>query len=210
MPMDCNHQSEVLLRRAGEGDRFALDEIFRLHRARLRRMVQLRLDRKLRDRIDASDVIQETYLEAWQRLPAYMEKRDMPLFLWLRFLTGQKIIDLHRHHCGVQKRDPGREVRLHRGPLPGASSEALAHQLMGRATAPSRAARRAEARQFLHEAIEGMDAAEREILALRHFEQLTCSEAAFELGIESAAASKRYVRALAKLRTILESVSGLR
>ena len=199
-----------LLRRAEGGDRDAMGEIFALHRTRLRRMVDLRLDRRLRDRVDASDVIQEASLEAWRRLPKFLEKRDMPLFLWLRFLTGQKILELHRHHVGAQKRDARREVRLHRRPLPGASSEALAHQLMGRRTAPSLAARRAEARILLQQALDGMDPADREILSLRHFEQLSNGEAAAELGLDESAASKRYTRALRKLRRILDVVPGMR
>ena len=114
------------------------------HRERLRRMVALRLDQRLHGRIDASDVIQEAYLEAWHRLPEYLRQPTMPFFLWLRFLTGQKVLALHRHHLRREMRDAGREVSLYRGALPEASSAALAAQLMGHDTRPSEAALRVE------------------------------------------------------------------
>ena len=171
-------------------------------------MVALRLDRRLQGRVDASDVIQEAFLEASTRLPDYLRQPDMPFFLWLRFLTGQKVMELHRRHLGAQMRDAGREISLYRGSLPEASSVALAAQLLGHDTRPSEAAIRAERKIRLQEALNSMDPLDREVLALRHFEQLTRAETAQVLGIEEAAAAKRYVRALKRLKEILAGMPG--
>ena len=203
-----SEETRTLLRRAREGDRQVQEELFSRHRERLRRMVRLRLDTRLRARIDASDVIQDTYLEACRRLDAYLRDPKMPFFLWLRFLTGQRVAALHRHHLGAQRRDARQEVRLFGGALPEATSVALAHQLMGRLTAPSKAAARVETKLRLEKALNSMDAMDREVLTLRHFEQLTNAETADELGIEESTASKRYVRALKKLTQILSSMPG--
>jgi RNA polymerase sigma-70 factor (ECF subfamily) len=171
-------------------------------------MIALRLDQRLQGRIDASDVIQEAYLEAWARLEDYLRQPTMPFFLWLRFLTGQKLVELHRHHLGAQMRDAGREVSLCRGSLPATSSAALAAQLLGRDTRPSEAAVRAERKIRLQDALNTMEPMDREVLALRHFEQLTTPEVAQVLGIKEAAASKRYLRALKRLKEILNSMPG--
>jgi RNA polymerase sigma-70 factor (ECF subfamily) len=171
-------------------------------------MVALRLDPRLHGRIDPSDVIQETYLEASARLAEYMQKPTMPFFLWLRFLAGQKLVTLHRHHLGRQMRDASREVSLYRGRLPGTTSAALAAQLLGHETRPSEAAVRAELKIRLQEALNSMDPLDREVLALRHFEQLSWAETAHTMGISEGAASKRYIRALGRLKTILSDLPG--
>src|SRR5690606_33713588 len=180
-----------------------LDRLFSRHRERLRRMVQLRLARQLRGRIDASDVIQEAFLEASVRLSDYLETPSMPFFLWLRFITRQKLAALHRHHLGVKARDPRREIAIYDGALPEATSEALAAQLLGRSSTPSEAAVRREMQVRLQEALNCLDPLEREILALRHFERLSNAETARELAISESAASKRYIRSLARLKGIL-------
>jgi RNA polymerase sigma-70 factor, ECF subfamily len=205
---DESEEVAGLVSRAGHGDRTAVDELFARHRDRLTRMVRMRLDRRVQGRVDASDVIQETYVEALERFSEYLRERKLPFFLWLRFLAGQKVIQLHRHHLGAQRRDPRQEVRLHGGPLPAATSVALAQQLLGSYTGPSEAAARAELRLRLEEALNAMEPVDREILALRHFEQLTNAEAAQELGLEEAAASKRYVRALRRLKGVLAGAEG--
>src|SRR6516164_10830849 len=132
-----------LLRRAACGDERALAALFTHHRERLRRMVRLRLDRRLYGRIDPSDVLQEAYIDFARRFPEYAAHPALPFYLWLRALTGQKLIDLHRHHLGVKMRDAGQEVSLYRGALPQASSVSLAAQLLGRLTTASQAAIRA-------------------------------------------------------------------
>src|SRR6516225_276873 len=138
-----NDPSELLRRIAG-GDSAAAAELFAVYRDRLRLMVRLRLDRRLHGRLDPSDVLQETYLDLAKRFPEYAAQPTLPFFLWLRWLTGQKLIDLHRHHLGTKMRDAGQEVSLYRGALPQASSESLAAQLLGKLTSPSQAAIRAE------------------------------------------------------------------
>src|SRR5690349_7866134 len=118
--------TEQLLQRAQQGDQAAWEELFGRHRLRLRRMVALRLDRRLQGRIDASDVIQEAHLEAIARFREYLKSPRMPFFLWLRLIVGQQLKILHRRHLGVKARDAVREVSIHRGAQPEASSEALA------------------------------------------------------------------------------------
>jgi RNA polymerase sigma-70 factor (ECF subfamily) len=154
-------------------------------------------------RVDPSDVIQEAYLEICQKLAEYLRDPQMPFFLWLRLLTGQKLALAHRQHLGVHARNAGREVSLYRGALPEASSAALAAQLMGKLTSPSQAAQKAELKLRVQEALNGMDAIDREVLTLRHFEHLSNSETALVLGISEPAACNRYVRALERLRGIL-------
>jgi RNA polymerase sigma-70 factor (ECF subfamily) len=132
----------------------------------------------------------------------------MPFFLWLRFLTGQKLVTLHRHHLGCQMRDAGREVALYRGRLPETSSAALAAQLLGREVRPSEAAIRAELKVRLQEALNRMDAIDREVLALRHFEQLSLAETAQVLGLTESGASRRHLRALKRLKEVLSALPG--
>src|ERR671936_863171 len=139
-------ETDRLLQCVAQGDSHELGLLLERHRKRLRRLVTLRLDRRLQGRIDASDVIQEAFLEASARLADYLRNPSMPFFLWLRFLTGQKLVTLHRHHLGVQMRDAGQQVALDHGPFPEASSAALAAQLLGHDTRPSEEAIRAEMR----------------------------------------------------------------
>jgi RNA polymerase sigma-70 factor (ECF subfamily) len=132
----------------------------------------------------------------------------MPFFLWLRFLTGQQLLMVHRRHLGAKIRDVGQEVSLYRGALPQASSVSLAAQLLGRITSPSLAAVRAEMQLKLQEVLNGMDPLDREVLTLRHFEALNNGETAAVLGIQKAAASNRYVRALRRLKEVLSTMPG--
>jgi RNA polymerase sigma-70 factor (ECF subfamily) len=171
-------------------------------------MVALRLDARLHGRIDPSDVIQETYLEASARLAEYLRNPSMPFFLWLRFLAGQKLVTLHRHHLGRQMRAAGREVSLYRGRSPEASSATLAAELLGHEIRPSEAAIRAELKVRVQEALDGMDPLDREILALRHFEQLTLAETAQVLKITESGACRRHMRALKRLKEILSDLPG--
>jgi RNA polymerase sigma-70 factor (ECF subfamily) len=207
--MDNNSTDTTrLLERARAGDPNALAQIFAEYRDRLRRMVELRLDRRLQARIDASDVIQDAYLEVAQRLDAYLQDPKLPLFLWLRLVVGERLITLHRHHLGAQMRDAGLEVSLYRGALPAASSAALAAQLLGKYTSPTQAAVRAERLLRIQEALNSLDPIDREIISLRHFEQLNRTESALALGIEESAASKRYIRALKRLKVVLADMPG--
>jgi RNA polymerase sigma-70 factor (ECF subfamily) len=202
--------SEVgrLLDRAAAGDPDAWRALFDRDRQRLRRMVALRMDRRLQGRVDPSDVIQDAHIEAMTRLPEYLRESDLPFFLWLRLIVGQRLTLLHRRHLGAHARDAGREIGLYHGALPEATSAALAARLLGRLTQPSEAAVRAERRIRIQTALNTMDPLDREILALRHFEQLSNGEAAQALGLSKSTASKRYVRALDRLKEILAAARG--
>jgi RNA polymerase sigma-70 factor, ECF subfamily len=208
MANNSDDADRTIIERAREGDAAALNEVFERHRQRLRRMVQMRLDWRLHGRVDASDVIQDAYLEASRRIESYLREPAMPLFLWLRFLVGERLLIVHRHHLGAQMRDARREISLYRPAFPEASSAALAAQLLGQQTTPSEVALRAERVLRLQEAVNGLDPIDREVLSLRHFEQLSRVETAQALGIEEAAAAKRYVRALKRLKDLLSDQSG--
>src|SRR5262249_8170438 len=121
---------------------------------------------------------------------------------------GQRILELHRRHLGAQARDAGREVSLYRGPMPEATSAAIAAQLIGRLTTPSQAAIRAERKLRLQEALNRLDPIDREVLVLPHYQQLTNSEAALVLDLDKSAASKRYARALIRLKNLLAEMPG--
>jgi RNA polymerase sigma-70 factor (ECF subfamily) len=205
---DDTNDTEYWQRLAARGDPERFGELLEEYRPRLRRMVALRLDPRLHGRIDPSDVIQETYLEASARLAEWLRKPTMPFFLWLRFLAGQKLVTLHRHHLGRQMRDAGREVSLFGGRVPETTSAALAAQLLGREARPSEAAIRAELKLRLQEALNSMDPADREVLALRHFEQLSLEETAQVLGITESGACRRHLRALGRLKEILSNLPG--
>ena len=201
-------ETEDLLVRAARGDREALAALWERHRKRLRQMVRLRLDRRLQGRVDPSDVLQEAYIDMAERLPEYVRDRSFTPYLWLRLVAGQRLMQIHRRHLGTAMRDAGREVSLYRGALPQASSISLAAQLLGRFTTASRAAIRAERQLQLQAVLNGMDPMDREILALRHFEELSNGEAAQVLGLSKTAANNRYMRALSHLRDLLESIPG--
>jgi RNA polymerase sigma-70 factor (ECF subfamily) len=193
--------------RVRSGDREALASLFGEHEGRLRRWVDRRLDPRLRGRLSPSDVVQETYLAAEARLDHFGERPEMPFAVWVRLLADQRLIDAHRRHLGAEARDACREVGLGRG---GNSSAAdLAARLAGGLTSPSQAAARHEVHEILTRAIEAMDGLDREVLSLRHFDELGNDEVAVLLGIPKGTASKRYVRALGRLRAILEQVPGL-
>ena len=209
MTNQAGDSDDPLLRRAIAGDGAALGELFARHRERLRQMVRLRLDKRLLGRLDPSDVLQEAYLDVARRIPEYGAQPDMPFYLWLRFLTGQRLIDLHRQHLGAKMRDAGQEVTLYRGALPQASSVSLAAHLLGRLTSASRAAIRAETQIRIQEALNAMDPLDREVLTLRHFEMLSNEETAQVLGIKKTAASNRYIRALKRLKGLLAVLPGL-
>src|SRR5262245_25806000 len=173
-------ETNALLEQAAGGDKEVLGRLLERDRARLRRMVALRLDHRLNGRVDPSDVIQEAQLEAAERLAEYLRNPTMPFFVWLRLITGQRLLALHRRHLGTRVRDARREVSLDGPAFPQATSAALAARLLGRATSPSAAAIRAEMKARLREALDIMDPMDREVLTLRHLEQLTTVEAARE------------------------------
>jgi RNA polymerase sigma-70 factor (ECF subfamily) len=193
-----------LVRSAAAGDEDALRELFTMHGERLKRMVRLRLNRRLQGRLDSSDVLQEAYLEVSQKLGEYAANPEAPFFLWLRAMTGMKLAEVHRRHLGTQMRDADRDVSIYRGALPAANSVSLAAHLLGTLTSPSQAAMKAEMRVRLQEALDAMDPLDREVIALRHFEQLDSAETAHVLGLSKSGASSRYIRAMKRLKELLK------
>jgi len=207
MKRQTQHE-DVLLHDAKRGDSDAVAKLFNRYRARLRRMIEIRIDERLAGRIDPSDVLQEAFIDVHNRIDE-LRTDDIPVFLWLRLKVGNRLIDLHRFHLGAEKRSARREISLFRGAMPLASSASLASKLLGRATSASNAAMRAEARVRVQEALNNMDEIDREVLVLRHFEDLTNAETATILDISQNAASNRHVRALKRLRVSLAAFPGL-
>jgi RNA polymerase sigma-70 factor (ECF subfamily) len=205
---DANRETDELLDRLHRGDEQALTALFLKHRGRLRRMVRLRLDRRLQGRVDPSDVLQEAYLDVAKRARDYLAHQKIPVFLWLRMITGQRLLATHRRYFGAAMRDMGQEVSLHRGALPQATSASLAEMLLGRLSTPSQAAQRAELQVRLQEVLNAMEPIDREVLTMRHFEELNNSEVSEILGLQKSTASTRYLRALKRLKDVLASMPG--
>ena len=195
--------------RLREGDLQALAELFSRERDRLWQIIHFRLAEPLRGRLGPDDVLQEAFLAATQRLKHYASGPASSPFIWLRMIVNQTLIDLHRQHLGAQRRDAACEVAIDGLPYGPATSASVAIRLVGQFTSPSRAAARADRLSLVQTAIEQMDPIDREVLVLRHFEDLTNGEVAEALGIEQDAASVRYIRALRRLKSILASVADL-
>lgn len=186
------------------GDENKIAEVFSQYEEKLQRMVRFRLDRRLYGRVDTADVMQDVWMEASRRIEDYTSNPAVPFFIWVRQIAWQLIIDLHRRHLGAQKRNVSQEVSLAKSGV--GTSISIAAQLVGDLTSPSQAAIREERLVQLREALESMDEIDREVLALRHFEELSNNEVAEVLGLQKTAASNRYVRALKRLKSILEDV----
>jgi RNA polymerase sigma-70 factor (ECF subfamily) len=199
---------EELLDAARNGDESALAVLVERHRDRLERMVRLRMDRRLQGRVDPADVVQEAYLAIRGKFPQYSADPRLPFYLWLRLEVGQKLVDVHRFHLGTQMRDAGQEVSLYRGALPQVTSLSLAEHLLGKLTTASQAAMRVELKLRVQEALNSMAPHDREVLILRHFEELSNAEAAQILGIKPSAAVNRYVRALKRLKDVFQGMPG--
>jgi RNA polymerase sigma-70 factor (ECF subfamily) len=194
--------ADATAERLRAGDQAALGDLFLHYRDSLRKMIELRLDHRLKGRVSASDVLQEAYLDALQRIPHFAQTPEMPAYVWLRLIAGQRLVDVHRRHM-AQKRCANQEISLNRDGTLGASSTCLAAQLVGNVPSPSQAAARLELMHKVETALESLDPLDREVLSLRHFEELSNRDAAAILGIETAAASKRYLRALERLKGVL-------
>jgi len=195
-----------LVRDAASGNASAQSELFSHYRDRLKRMVRLRLNRRLQGRVDDSDIIQEALIEAARKLPDYAREPILPFYVWLRHLTGLKLVEIHRRHLGTKMRDAAMEVSLHRGGLPGANSMSLAAFLLGTMTSVSQAAIKAEKRLALQEALNDMDPLDRELVAMKHFEQLTIDEMAQALEMPRSSVGRHYLRALKQLKAILQDL----
>jgi RNA polymerase sigma-70 factor, ECF subfamily len=191
-------ETRELLDRAVSGDRHVFDQLFARHRRYLRQMVELRLDPKLRARLDPSDIVQEAHLEAVRRLNDFLQERPMPFRLWLRQIAYDRTLKARRHHLGTARRAVTREM-----PLPERSSLMLVDQLFARGSTPSQSIDRHELAQRLRGAIARLPEADREVILMRHFEGLSNHEAGCLLGIDPGAVSKRHGRALLRLHRIL-------
>ena len=205
---ETNGGLEELGGRLKRGDAEALAELFSLHRPRLWRTVNFRLGGRLAGRVDPDDVLQESYLAAAQRIEHFARDSSASPFLWLRMIVLQVLTDVYRRHLGTQKRDAGKELPIF-GQYSQATSASMAIHLVGDWTSPSQAAIRGESLDIVERAIAAMDPIDQEILALRHFEELSNGEVAESLGIQPKAASIRYMRALKRLKEILSTVPGL-
>jgi RNA polymerase sigma-70 factor (ECF subfamily) len=195
--------TEELLRRAGRGDAAAREGLLARHRGRLRKMVAWRLDRRLAARVDPSDVVQEVLLEASGKLDRYLRERPLPFFAWLRVLAGEHLAALHRRHVRAQ----GRSV-LREEPgvldLPDESAAELAARLVDSSTSPTQRALRQELQQRVRRALDRLPERDREVLVLRNLEQLSVADTAQALGVSEGAAKVRHLRALERLRALLD------
>ncbi len=177
--------------------------MFERFRPRLRTLIDLRIDRRIRARIDPSDVIQEAFADAVRRFPAYEQKGDMPPYLWLRFLTLQQLLIAHRKHLSVKARSAAIEVPLEVIRAMSLETDSVVESLLAADSSPSEKAIRHEEVQQLTRAIEQMDATDREILVLRHFEQMEFAEIAAVVEMSYDAVASRYRRSLKKLGNVL-------
>jgi len=182
-----------------------LPQLFESFRDRLRTLVEVRIDRRIRARVDASDIVQEAFVDAVRRFSEYQKDRKMTPYLWFRFLTLQQLTLAHRRHLGVKARTASREQSMNAMQPAGLDSSAMAYCLVGNESTPSVKFRRAEEILRLTEVLDALEPLDREVLALRHFEQLEHSEIAAELNLTVAAVSSRYRRALKKVGQALES-----
>ena len=198
-----SQQTQELLAQAQKGDATAAERLLAEHREPVRHMIDLRLDRAIARRVDASDVVQEVLLEASRRLQDYLRNPAMPFYLWLRHIAKDHIIDAHRRHRQAQKRGVDREQPLAPAGWADRSSLELAAQFVDQELTPASAALRQELERRLHDAIGQLDEDDREVILMRHFEQLSNQEVATELQLTEAAASMRYLRAVRKLRDLL-------
>ena len=191
-----------------QGDESALAKLFTRHRDRLWRMVTFRMDPRLHGRVDADDVLQEAWLNAVQRIDHFLRDASRSIFVWFRIIVNQTLVDIHRRHLGTKKRDASRDYSIDSGWSAASTSVSLSFHLLGHLTSPSRAALRAELTEQLDAALAGMSEIDREVLALRHFEELTNRETAQALDISEQAASVRYMRALGRLKHIITAIPG--
>jgi RNA polymerase sigma-70 factor (ECF subfamily) len=196
-------ETTELLTRAGDGDHSAVEQLLARHRDRLRRMVAVRMDDRLAARVDPSDVVQETLAMAAHRLSEYLRRPPLPFYPWLRQIACNRLADLCRRHIQVGKRSVRREEQLG---LSDASALQLADRVVARGSSPLKRLLREELRARVRAALAALPTMDREILILRHLEQLSFAESAVVLGISETAAKQRHVRALRRIRRLLDDV----
>ena len=202
-------EEAALENRIIRGDRQALAELFSLYRPRLWRMVNFRLHPQLQGRVDPDDVLQDAWLNALDRVGYFLRDASHSSFIWFRMIVDQTLVELQRRHLGAQKRSASRESSLDARWGSDSTSASLAFHLSGSLTSPSSALGRVELAKQLDVALQGLSDTDREVLALRHFEELSNAETARVLGMSEQAASARYIRALARLKQIVEAIPSL-
>jgi RNA polymerase sigma-70 factor (ECF subfamily) len=202
-------ETEALLADARGGDAGAVNALLEQHRDAVRRMIDLRMDQVLKRRVDASDIVQEVLVEANRRLRDYLSNPVMPFHLWLRQMAKDRLIDAHRRHRQAGRRSMDREQPL-AAVASDQSSINLAAQLRDQQLTPAAAAAWAELQRRFEAACLQLDDQDREIVLMRHFEHLTNGEAAESLGLSAQAASMRYLRAMRRLRKLLEGDESAR
>ncbi len=196
-----SESTQQLLQAARDGDPAAVNELLERHRDSLRRMVQARLDRAVARRVDASDVVQDVLLEAHSRLNDFIQNGSMPFHLWLRHLAKDRMIDVHRRHH-AHRRSVDREQTAQQMADVSSAFDLFA-QVSAQELTPAAASIRKEIEARFYSALEQLDGTDREILLMRHCEQLSNSEVAELLGLSQPAAGMRYLRALRRLRSVL-------
>jgi len=201
-------KTEQLLADAGQGDAAAINQLMDRHRDALHRMVQMRLDQKIKQRVDVSDVVQDVLIEANRRLKDYLANPVMSFHLWLRQIAKDRIIDAHRRHRVSAKRSVDREQQLVVPATMDHSTMELAAQLYDPELTPAAAATQQEMTRRVEQAITQLDDQDCEIIVMRHYEQLTNQEIAQALGLTEPAASMRYLRAVRRLRDQLTDSSA--
>jgi RNA polymerase sigma-70 factor, ECF subfamily len=200
MPETAPDSTETrrLLGEIAGGDRRAFERLFARHQTYLRQVISLRLDRRMRARLDPSDVVQETQMEAFRRLPDYLERRPMPFRLWLRKTAQERLLAARRQHVDAARRAVGREL-----PLPDRSSVMLARHFLARGPSPSEQLTQRELARRVRQAVAQLSDNDQEVLLLRAFEGLSNEETACILEIDPVTASKRHGRALLRLHRLL-------
>jgi len=198
-PCTCTDELDQLRTRGKE----AVAELFDRYRDKLTRMLALRLDSRVFGKVDTEDILQDAFVEAARRIQDYLDRPSVPFFIWLRQLAAQALINTHRRYLGARMRDVNLEVTLHRTGTTGSGSAMLVAQLADSLTSPSQFAARQETVAEMKAALRDLSEADREVLVLRHLEDLSNNEVAQVLGIDKYAASKRYLRALERLRSAM-------
>ena len=207
MATGLEQHDEILDQLRCDGEH-AVAELFAQYRDKLLRMVALRLDTRLLSKVDCDDILQESYVTAARRIHDYLQQPTVPVFVWLRQITLQVLIDTHRRYFSAQMRDVRQEVSRRRSEGQGNSSICLVGHLADSLTSPSQCAVRRELLADMRSALEHLGDLDREVLVLRHLEELSNNEVAEVLGIDKYAASKRYLRALARLRNAMPERSS--
>ena len=205
MMLETTQITQDLIDRVGRGDNLARHELLERYRDYLRRMVAARLDRRLAPRVDPSDVVQEALADADRRMDEYLRDRPIPFFAWLRQLASDRMIDTHRRHVLSQKRSVTRESRPN--DLPEESSLSLVGLMVANDTSPSNRLIREERREQMLAAMSDLSVRDREVLVMRHLEQLGTPEIAEALGISVGAVEARLLRALIRLRGRMKTSS---